>query len=798
MAGGGLNTLDAIETKLDKLLAKVKQVDSLLGRASGTLPGVPGSGNSVMPTSQATFSTPLPGGVQKVFNTMGGIFKLGAGFATGAAQMMPDVGATVTRESGYYGAGVATGALISRAQLQRQTRLGLGAFTTSAGSDAAVAAILASRGVVPGSADYLRTVAGVAGAARYLNMPNEVAAMSISQTTMGQASSSFMRSFGIFTANPQTGEKFSEAQVFEQIYRRATAGRGKANVQDTLESLNRGFLGETVRNMTMLDDAGKARLAQYFIDKASGITVDLANPESLDAAITRNKEQGYENPFLSAYRLSSKETENMEAATQPYIKGIKAATDELIKLKDFTRTELLPTFGEFNAAMQTFLGDRTGQGVVAPVTGAVGAAGNFLSTFLATAAGATIATKGGAILSKVAGTAGTLLPRLAPVAAPLVSAYTGFHSGSTKKGFDWGELLLSMGGSAAVGGLVGGGLPGALIGGLVGGASYVGGRLLGGMFAPEGGQGGSSSAFGQAGFSGATGAVTAPLSGGRISSQYGAERAGGRIHKGVDIAMPEGTPVYAVAGGRVIKSQMSTATTFSYGNFVEIQHSAEFSTLYAHLSERLVAVGQEVSAGQMIGKVGSTGLSSGPHLHLEVRKNGVQINPNFILPEDLGGQGKDYSAANNGGQKEAGKTSKSGKKSASLLDLAVNPSSGVGTMSSVSVSAAGVKGRSYRTSQVVASSFGTSTRGLSSPAYAALGSDAIGGAENYLPLSGSTLGIMNSRNSNPAANVLTATKNQVTINLSIAKASEEEAKKFAGWLKDYLEEEKLTDRMGAF
>jgi hypothetical protein len=96
-----------------------------------------------------------------------------------------------------------------------------------------------------------------------------------------------------------------------------------------------------------------------------------------------------------------------------------------------------------------------------------------------------------------------------------------------------------------------------------------------------------------------------------------------RPHLGIDIAAPEGTPVTAPATGRVIK----VARSLSYGLRVEIDHGNGIVTRYAHLKSALVKEGQDVIAGTMLGRVGSSGLSTGPHLHYEVRRNGRPIDP---------------------------------------------------------------------------------------------------------------------------------------------------------------------------
>lgn len=96
-----------------------------------------------------------------------------------------------------------------------------------------------------------------------------------------------------------------------------------------------------------------------------------------------------------------------------------------------------------------------------------------------------------------------------------------------------------------------------------------------------------------------------------------------RFHEGIDIAAPEGTPIKAAAGGRVVLA----GWVGGYGYTVIIEHADNLSTLYAHASLLLVQVGEIVNSGQTIAAVGNTGLSTGPHLHFEVRRSGQAINP---------------------------------------------------------------------------------------------------------------------------------------------------------------------------
>lgn len=113
---------------------------------------------------------------------------------------------------------------------------------------------------------------------------------------------------------------------------------------------------------------------------------------------------------------------------------------------------------------------------------------------------------------------------------------------------------------------------------------------------------------------------------GRISSVYGMRN--GSMHRGLDITGRIGTPIYAVASGTVIRACWGG----SYGYMVKLQHKSGIRTLYAHASRLNVAVGDSVNQGDVIAYVGSTGYSTGPHLHFEVIVNGCHVNPMSRLP----------------------------------------------------------------------------------------------------------------------------------------------------------------------
>lgn len=117
---------------------------------------------------------------------------------------------------------------------------------------------------------------------------------------------------------------------------------------------------------------------------------------------------------------------------------------------------------------------------------------------------------------------------------------------------------------------------------------------------------------------------------GLITSDYGWRRMGGvkEFHPGVDISVPYGTPVSVASDGRVIYAGWLRG----YGKTVIVYHGYGFVTLYGHLSDIPVNYGDRVVKGQIIGKVGMTGRTTGPHLHYEVIKYGIRQNPIAYLP----------------------------------------------------------------------------------------------------------------------------------------------------------------------
>jgi murein DD-endopeptidase MepM/ murein hydrolase activator NlpD len=114
----------------------------------------------------------------------------------------------------------------------------------------------------------------------------------------------------------------------------------------------------------------------------------------------------------------------------------------------------------------------------------------------------------------------------------------------------------------------------------------------------------------------------------RIDPVYGTPK----MHKGLDFTAPQGTPIYATGNGTVIEASFSAG---GFGNHVIINHGYGYETLYGHMVRMKVREGQKVKRGELIGWVGSTGKSTGPHCHYEVHVNDVEVDPVYFFYNDL-------------------------------------------------------------------------------------------------------------------------------------------------------------------
>lgn len=170
-----------------------------------------------------------------------------------------------------------------------------------------------------------------------------------------------------------------------------------------------------------------------------------------------------------------------------------------------------------------------------------------------------------------------------------------------------------------------------------------------------------------------------------ITSPYGVRRSSSRSHKGIDIRAPLGSPIMAFRGGIVQCAQYHR----SYGYMVEIQQDDGIVARYAHMSQILVRKGDVVEPGLMIGRVGSTGRSTGPHLHFELLRDNNPMNPMMFLPSPkqvvTKGTEADAAAARQALSKSGKSSKKTVKKSSSSRKTAAKTSTKKSTSTRTSV-----------------------------------------------------------------------------------------------------------------
>lgn len=170
-----------------------------------------------------------------------------------------------------------------------------------------------------------------------------------------------------------------------------------------------------------------------------------------------------------------------------------------------------------------------------------------------------------------------------------------------------------------------------------------------------------------------------PCNGGYVSSKFGPRKAptkgASTYHNGIDIA--GATAILAAKPGKVIYKGYSSAR----GNYLKIDHGGGVVTLYQHAASFSVSVGSQVSAGQKIGKVGSTGISTGPHLHFEVQVNGACKNPlNYVSPGNTKYTGPAYGGASGGSSAGSGNAAAQQPEKKDITEVVVKSVSGQATV----------------------------------------------------------------------------------------------------------------------
>jgi hypothetical protein len=684
--------------------------------------GVGSSGNNLL--SQAFGS--MTSGVESI----PGIGK-GLGFAArtygGMINAMPNVNPVIDRAAGYYQAAI-SGGVANRKVLAGTTFSALSGGLTSYGSDATVSNMLLGRGMnysaTPGST-YMQTLQGVKSAAQYLNMPNERAADAIENLTSGPTSASMLMTYGIFTADPTTGKEKTQGQIFEEIFGRLTAGRGKMTTEQTMEELRRGALGSSIRNAPLTEDQ-KQMFAQFAIEKSKGRTMDLSDPEAMKKMIAETTAGGNANPLKPTQDIYTSETGRAANFEEGYIKGMQNTAD-ILKVVNPLLDQFTGYLAEFQSTLSTMNSTQGGNFVINTVS----------------------------------------------------DAWKTIFGGG-------GGMGMSIASASSSGG--------------------SGGPAMGMASAPSS-PGKAAFAVGSGGGSNNSSAQQLRLirpAGGNITCQFGVvDKEHPNGHRGIDYGVSQGSSVIAAAAGTVSYAG-NNGTELGYQVWVD--HGNGFVTGYCHLSTRVAQQGSRVEQGQEIAKSGNSGTATtGAHLHFCLKKNGSYTDPNPYLsggggtstPKTTKSTGDTAADESNPGAMPVGDPGASGIVSVSSTGVSggsISPVSeaGLATVGGKGFSKVGDKMSSQNKNSVFnpagtranQSSSGTDTGGGS------MGLGMAGGIATAVP--GNSLG----ESMDPSSTGSAGAKNQVVINLQIGKATDDEARRFASVVKDYLENDRLMFNMG--
>ena len=613
----------------------ITKVGSLnLGKGSGlglgtstanvTVAGEGGAGTAQMPWMSA--------GLAK-FTGVAGVAQMAAGVVGAGYSMAPDLGTTVARAGNYYTTAQFSPTSLGYKQLQTSTLGALnmgGRGVSGAGDDAAAAAILTQQyGYAPGSSPYLQSMREVGGAYRSLNMSNGAAATAIGGLQTGAMGANLYQ-YGISQFD-KNGNPVSESSMAKQLFNRIFQGRGKGNAKGVQQSLQYGLAGADLNALGFSADQ-QAIFKSQFLNLAQGKSADLS------------KATGVGNPTAAQQTINASNTNLMQSTQDSMIKGFQHAADTVVALN-----KKMAEFGQSVAEAKGYLQGLGQSGAGGALTSLIGGFTKGLSsiiTSLAVLKGIQAAGGnggiGGKIATKISNKAGGWFNTLKSFAGKALNQVKSQFKNPLKGGSilsDLELLAVDAGSTAevaavgAAGGSSFGGF-GASFGAKGGGSStstyspqYAGTALNTSAMHPNSGQ--SSLAT-----------TSSPIPGVAPTTMYGAKDPGmwngaKNYHTGDDYAVPVGTSVKAVAAGTVFDDSPGA----EFGVSVQIDHGNGYQTLYGHLQSKSVKIGDQVSAGQEIGKSGQSGNVTGPHLHFEVRKgHNNPVDPASFMTGTAGSQ----------------------------------------------------------------------------------------------------------------------------------------------------------------
>ena len=830
--------LDEIKSSADSAAGSVSGVAKSGGGGGGKGSKTGNGGNKVglgdfSDTGGSSGGSGMSGGLglAKFGLAAGGLaISAGAAMAKAGFAGMPDVTATINRAGQFYNAGMTQG--MGRAGLQSAAAAtGL----TATGVSGQVANYMGGQGVNLLSSAGLAQQRSVANIVQGLNMDPMAAAQAVTGMNTGSMSANLMRNFGIWTNDPRSGKQANMSQIFSQLESRFNPTGQKYSVSEVNDSFYMGALGDNLSRSGLSEDQ-KQLFLQYLRNKAQGKGFNPATGQGLG---------GSDNPLSPQYQIN-KSTEGVQQNYESsYGKGFQQGADIITAFNDVLK--LVPDeLKQFNGMLATVQGNQGLGGLVNAIGGAIGGLVALAGSAGAAAIGAR-AGGGGMVASGAAGmgaggkmlaglgiaggVAGGVMTTMDIVNKSNAAGQKGIMDKKSKlsrKSADknatdaaWGNAWGAAGSGAMSGAMLGAGIGsfipglGTVVGGLIGAGVGAVAAGAGSWFSTYNAQmggydhGGTSSNLGTNAPSGNPGnsslSYTKPVNG-PIVDGFGMRNnpdgsPGQSMHYGIDFKASMGTPVAASASGQVVHAGILG----DYGNCVKIKHADGNTTLYGHLSAINVSMGTAVSQGQTIGLVGSTGYSTGAHLHFGALDSGG----NFFDPLRLIGGAGYVSTGTGSAGTNAGSSGAVGTMTAdailSGISARVAPAKQVQALGATKSAGMSVgKGAASQTLGASPSSGNTATGSMASmsisgAAYAKQGDSYVAQDGPVNVHAGEA--ILTEQQAEIWRGALKSGKlggggNNVTINLSIAQASDLEAIRFANLVKKQLEEDNMISSMG--
>lgn len=776
-----MDNLTKVLAQAESLATVLQKIDKSLD--SGSRFGSGGGGNS-MTGALAMVQSGAQGG-----NLYGAV----AGVAQGAASMVPgrtgevlggvvDVAArfgnAVIEASGsnneqgayaarLYSSAVRTGRGATVAQVQEAafTNLSGTGGMQYAGQDAMMAQQQVNYGVDPTGRFGQETMRLGGNASALLGLDPEDAQQSALQLSSGAGSANMMRQLGIYTSDPSTGEQLSTTDIIEQIKSRLYTGKGPLTEKGVNDSFYRGGLGASLKGLG-LDSNMQEMVRASLISDAGGKSMDLTNTGMTRAQADRNADL---NPSLAYNRQAADQTAALAGQMDTYLNSINEMDKYAGAVADIFLT----------------LSEAPGIKQFIDIVAGIGFAGSFLKSD--------------------------------PVVGPAVRGVTGDNNSRVSLGVSSRSVggvgdnnsLLSLGvaSQATVG--VGDNNSTVLLG-----AATLGTSSAGGAFGIGSGDVSNRNSTGTTSGAAAQGDASAwaTPTPGAVTSGFGMRthpQTGKKTHhRGTDIGAREGTPIQAIADGVVVT--VGDSGRVGYGKFVKIDHQNGYTSLYAHMSQTSVSNKQKVKKGAVIGKVGNTGSSTGPHLHIEITKDGAHVDPMAVLNgSQTVGDGTAGGTADSSGSENS---LKSGMPSATKMSgsglLPINQDlTSLVTEQLSTLETFGFRRRDSGTGDNNSGvSLGSRTGQRRSPSTYMPGVRRAKNGDSYVAQDGPVNvhageAILNESDARAYRQQQLGLHSggggaNVTINVTVASASESEARKLASKVKEYIEEDAMMSRMG--